>query len=288
MGEMTLGRLLNMAERRLEAISESPGFEARCLAQQVFSLDHAGLVTHKQDPVAQDKALGFLEFVERRLSGEPLQYILGRWEFYSLPFEVGEGVLIPRADTETLVDCALKFLEGIKNPKVADLCSGSGCVAVSIAKNRLDCSVTAVELSQEAFPYLERNIALNGTANVTPKQADVLCGGENFGQFDLIVSNPPYIKRETIAELSREVLCEPKMALDGGKDGLVFYHALCKKWRENLSPGGALMVEIGFDQADNVKKLIEKFFEAVNCVSDLCGITRVVMGRKPIKEERKN
>lgn len=234
---MTEREKIKEVAKRLLSVSDCPEFEARELASAADSED------------ALDR------MISRRTAGEPLQYILGEWEFYSLPFSVGPGVLIPRPDTEILVDKAIEFI-GKREVTVADLCAGSGCIGIAVAANCKGASVTAVEKSDLAFPYLEENIKRNGV-NVTAVKGDIT--EESFGEFDLILSNPPYIKSAVIESLSSEVRHEPHLALDGGEDGLFFYRAILENWLCRLKNGGMLAVEIGFDQADEVKAL---FMEA--------------------------
>ena len=218
-----------------------------------------------------------IKFANRRISGEPLQYILGEWEFYGLPFYVGEGVLIPRADTETLVDAALEII-GNEPLYVADLCSGSGAIAIAVAKNS-SAKVTAIEKSETAFSYLERNVERNGAA--------VECVlGDLFGEwnqnFDLILSNPPYIASAVVETLSDEVKREPKMALDGGTDGLDFYKRLTSYWKTRINAGGHLAVEIGYDQGESVFALFEQNgFENITLIKDYGGNDRVIIGTVP-------
>lgn len=217
-----------------------------------------------------------LALAQRRIAGEPLQYLLGEWEFYGLPVYVGPGVLIPRPDTECLVDHALAFLKGKPGAAVADLCAGSGCIGLAIAANAPDCTVTAVEYSGEAYTYLQKNIARLG-GRVQPVQADITAGG--FGKYHLIVSNPPYIRSQVIPTLEREVQQEPKMALDGGADGLHFYRAILQHWLPCLQPGGALMVEIGYDQAQAVGDLFRAAgLQRVGVLRDLAQNQRVIYG----------
>ena len=210
--------------------------------------------------------------VRRRLSGEPLQYILGEWEFYGLPFTVGEGVLIPRPDTETLIDAVLPLIN--KDSAVLDLCSGSGAIAITLKKLK-NCTVTALEKSPDALKYLIKNAALNNT------DIDII-EGDIFAftppqSYDLIVSNPPYIKTADIKLLQKEVQKEPAMALDGGEDGLVFYRKLAQ-FAPYLKEGGAMAVEIGYDMAKPVTAIFAN--AKLNCktVKDLTGNDRVIIG----------
>lgn len=219
------------------------------------------------------------QLAERRIAGEPLQYLLGSWEFYGLPFAVGPGVLIPRADTECLVDAALQFLKGRPKARVADLCAGSGCVGAAIQKNAPHCRVTAVEYSSAAFAYLQKNLA-DLAVQVQAVQADITQGG--FGSYDLIVSNPPYICTNVLPTLQPEVQQEPAVALDGGADGLRFYRAILQHWLPCLCSGGALMVEIGYDQAAAVTDLFKAAGLAqVHTLQDYGKNDRVIVGTLP-------
>ncbi len=227
--------------------------------------------------VTQQQLETVVGMLNRRLKNEPLQYILGEWEFYGLPFKVGSGVLIPRQDTETLVETALPLIKPDCN-KVFDLCAGSGCIGITLAKlGKAD--VTLFEKSDKALKYLKQNIDLNGvTARVL--QYDVL--GEPFdGVADMIVSNPPYIKTEVVETLDPEVKCEPMMALDGGEDGLIFYRHIAHEWKSALKDGGYLIFEIGFDQGDEVCDILKNAgYTEVACIKDLGKNDRVVIGRK--------
>lgn len=211
----------------------------------------------------------------RRIKGEPLQYILGEWEFYSLPFVVGEGVLIPRPETELLVDLALK--SATDKSKIIDLCSGSGAIAVAIAKNS-GATVYALEKYPKAINYLEKNIALNN-AKVEIIKEDLF----NFSfdeKFDIILSNPPYIKSGDLASLQKEVQHEPMTALDGGEDGLIFYRHIAGL-SKHLNSGGKIMVEIGFDQAEEVQELFKREGLVTEAHKDLNGVQRVIVGTLP-------
>ncbi len=217
--------------------------------------------------------------VQRRISGEPLQYILGEWEFFGLPFLVGEGVLIPRPDTEILVEKALEFLKDKPSAKVLDLCAGSGCISVAVAKNS-NCEVTAVELSCTAYSYLQKNIEYNN-AKVTAINADILKGVK--GQFDLILSNPPYIRTKELDSLSVEVQKEPRLALDGGEDGLNFYRNIAEIYKSNLAPNGKLMLEIGYDQRKSVTSILEEAgYKNIVCYKDYGGNNRVILAEYTI------
>lgn len=220
----------------------------------------------------------FTKELTERICGKPLQYILGEWEFYGLPFRVGEGVLIPRPETELLVDLAKEHCD--KWSKVLDLCSGSGCIPISISL-LTGAKSTAVELSPQAYTYLLYNISLNEAKDyVTPINADVLHCDEVDGFFDMITSNPPYLTKKDMGELQSEVMREPEMALYGGDDGLDFYRKLFKLWTPHLKENGFFAVEIGQGQERDVAGFMEEAGLVTSQIDDFNKITRVVYGRK--------
>ena len=230
-------------------------------------------------PVGDGTVSAALVAQKRRISGEPLQYILGEWEFYGLPFKVGPGVLIPRADTETAVDCAAALLKGKAEPKVLDICAGSGCIGIALAKT-VGAKVTFVEKSPDAIKYLKENLVLNHTPGEIIT-ADVLNGAfETEKRFDLLISNPPYIRTAELPQLSKEVKCEPKMALDGGEDGLLFYRKIAGEWKHLLKSGGHIVFETGYDQRREVEALLGCCgFTDVSAKKDICGNDRVVFAK---------
>ncbi|MGN1303545.1 MAG: peptide chain release factor N(5)-glutamine methyltransferase [Oscillospiraceae bacterium] len=275
-------------------------FESRCIIEDIMGLDRLSLAMNAEktaDEAKKDKALLLLE---KRLNGEPLQYLLGEWEFFGLPFKVGKGVLIPRPDTEVLVETVLDhFLKsGKHDPEIIDLCSGSGCIAVALQKNLPRSKVTAVELSSEAFPYLTENIRRNG-ADVKIMKGDVLNGEllqnfsapDDFGEFrklDCVVSNPPYLTEKEMGELSPEVKCEPETALYGGADGLKFYRVISCLWKEILKEGGLLAFEIGYEQGEAVSDILRKSgYTDIKVIKDLGGNDRVVTGINMNKKQIK-
>ena len=283
------GETLEQLYRRgRKALSDRPGaegdtpMEAALLFRSVFGLGRQELLLRGGEAASPDLAGAFWELVRRRLAGEPLQYLLGEWEFYGLPFRVGPGVLIPRPETELLVDAALKAVAGIPSPAVLDLCSGSGCVPVAIACRRPDARVTGVELSPEAFRYFRENASLNGAGNVTPLLGDAFAlPPEVRGPFAAITANPPYIRRGELASLQAEVQREPVLALDGGEDGLDFYRRQPGLCLPLLAPGGVLLLEIGEDQGEAVAGLAAAAgFRQVEVRKDLSGLDRVVLGRR--------
>ncbi|MFV0402127.1 MAG: peptide chain release factor N(5)-glutamine methyltransferase [Oscillospiraceae bacterium] len=234
--------------------------------------------TGRDEAVSEEQQIKLEELCRRRLAGEPLQYLLGEWEFYSLPFYVGPGVLIPRPDTEALVDVALELGKTIEHPEVLDLCAGSGCIGIAVAHHLPEASVTAVELSGEAFPYLLRNVERNAS-RVRAIQADALTY-THPKPVDMILSNPPSIPAGELPTLQAEVQREPAMALDGGTDGLDFYRALTLRSLELLAPGGWLCFEVGIHQSGPVQKNLAALgFTDIGVRKDYGGTPRVVFGR---------
>ena len=229
---MTYNQLYKYAVDTLKKADIQPCvFDAGQIFKSVFGFDRYKLVLIGEQTPAEQLQQAFMQTVKRRAGREPLQYLLGEWEFYSLPFKVGEGVLIPRADTEVLVETALNIIKNRQKPVIADLCSGSGCVAVAIAKNNAKSKVYAAEKSDIAFGYLTENIKLNSADNVAAVKADVLMPDFETEPLDLIVSNPPYIPEAQLAFLQPEVKHEPAMAINGGDDGLIFYREIARIYK---------------------------------------------------------
>ena len=277
----TVSELLIIVEERLRAGEcDSPAFDARCLLEDVGGIGHGKVSPSNHSTVSQEVWDRVLTAADRRAAGEPLQYLLGTWDFLTLTLEVGDGVLIPRPETELLCETVAEYLQRYTYPRVLDLCAGSGCVGLGIASLCPTATVTAVEKSDKAIAYLQRNIRRYPSLSVTAIQADVLKNVPPYPAiFDAIVSNPPYIPASDLAGLQREVQHEPKMALDGGKDGLIFYRAIAERWVSYLRKGGILAVEIGIGQAEDVCRLFaEAGLKKVHTLSDFADIPRVVCG----------
>lgn len=269
---------------RLNGVSDSPDREAELIMEQVYGRDvRLELLKGRLDREPTQGELAKIDgIVTRRKSGEPLQYILGEWEFYGLGFKVTPAVLIPRADTEVLVDTALKLIDGIKAPRVLDLCSGTGCVALAIKSVRTDAEVSALELYPEAFEVLKENIARHG-GDVTPINSDAMrerTAADLVG-FDLITANPPYLTAEDMENLQREVRSEPATALYGGNDGLDFYRELSRIWKNSLKDGGHIAYEIGWTQAEDVAEILSaNGYRDIEVKTDIESRPRVVHARK--------
>lgn len=263
------------AVRLLESRNiEDAHFDASQLLESVFGFN---ITSDRCDEDAD--CTHFLEMINKRAEGYPLQYILGEWEFYGLPVKVGEGVLIPRQDTETLVETVIK-----KNktpaPVILDLCSGSGCIALALEKELAPKAVMAVEKSSRAGEFLKQNISLNGS-DVKAVIGDCLDKAviDALPTADIIVCNPPYLTKEDMLTLQREVAFEPEEALFGGDDGLDFYRDITRAYKYRLNNNGMLAFEVGFTQAEEVMEiLIQAGLEDVRAYDDYCGIKRVVLG----------
>lgn len=258
---------------------EDSDFDARCLLEEAFSFSSNDYFLNKFSTADEDKTEKFMSLIKRRASGEPLQYIIGKWPFMSGEFYVGKGVLIPRSDTEVLVEAAAEFIRNHNDVKtVYDLCAGSGCVGISIAMMFPDLDVYCVELSDVAFSYLEKNIELNNVKNVTVLKGDILQGYKKLSdkQIDVLVSNPPYIETDEISTLSREVREEPFMALDGGKDGYIFYNSIKENWIPFMKKGSFAAFECGETQAQMLREIFSEYSEKTEIFKDLNDIERVV------------
>ena len=245
-------------------------------------IDDAGL---EAKWILEDAASGFdaREIAARRAKHEPLQYLLGKWEFYGLPFCVGPGVLIPRPDTETLVDAVLSRIPDRDGQQILDLCTGSGCIALSLAAHLPQSRITGLEISPAALQYAQRSQQTLGLNNAQLCEADVL-SAETAAQYHglaAVVSNPPYLTAADMQQLQQEVAYEPSAALDGGADGLHFYREITRLWRGTLRAGGLLAFEVGIYQADDVAAILEQNgFAGIERIRDLGGIERVIAGRR--------
>lgn len=221
--------------------------------------------------------------LQRRLAGEPLAYLTGEWEFYGLPIKVTPDVLIPRMDTEVLVETVVNSLVGRKmDARILDLCSGSGCIGCAISHELPAARLVMVDISDRALEISKQNLRLNRQNRTICLKADALDKPPmSIGTFDLIVSNPPYVPSFEILTLDSSVRdYEPLGALDGGEDGLMFYRAIVRNWKTVLRPNGQLMFEVGENQADAVSDLMRTAgFREITTVEDTAGIRRVVTGR---------
>lgn len=231
--------------------------------------------SHKDDFVNMKR---LADFLWRLKTGEPLQYVMGKWDFYESEFFIGEGVLIPRPETEELTELVIDYAKSLEKPVIFDLCSGSGCIGISVAKKLSNAFVYCIEKSKDAYKYLERNA--KGVANVECILGDI--NNEfDLPSADIIVSNPPYIKSGDMKTLQKEVKKEPSMALDGGYDGLDFYRIINDKWKKYLKDNGRLFLEIGEDEGESIKDALSAFSN-ITVKKDLSGNDRMVVADKVI------
>jgi len=274
---MTVFNAYNETKRALKEAGIEPfAFEARQIIRHITGLSNNEIMMRYNSSLSELEESYLQVVLSRRINHEPLQYILGEWSFYGLDFIVGEGVLVPRADTETLVDTAIEFLKDKEDANVLDLCSGSGCIAVAIAKNTAT-RVDALEKYDAAYDYLIKNIEKNN-AQVVPIKDDVFSFTPDK-KYDIIVSNPPYVSADEMELLDEETRKEPDTALYGGEDGLLYYRVIAKNYPKHLKAGGMLAFEVGFSEAEAVKQiLLESGLQNIGTKEDINGIQRVVFG----------
>ncbi len=275
---MTVAETVRLAKLRLEPVAGEESLQqAKLLVAAVIGAKADALMVHTWMDVTEEQLVLLGDLLERRLKGEPLQYILGEWEFMGLPFYVDERALIPRQDTELLCEKALEIIRTKHCKRVLDLCTGSGCLAVSIAKlAELDLAVFASDVSAEALALAKENAALNGVdASIQWLESDLF--EKVPGTFDVIVTNPPYLTQDDMEHLQEEVSFEPRLALFGGTDGLAFYRRIAEQYKAHLNPGGTLLLEIGSAQAESVSAL---FDQKVSVFNDLCGNPRLILAEQ--------
>lgn len=278
--QQTITTILN------EGGCDSPSFDAVCLLEDIGGIGRGMVPVSGDREVSQEVVDALLIASKKRAEGVPLQYLIGNWDFLGLTLCVGKGVLIPRPETELLCETVVPELTKDlpqKTIEIWDLCAGTGCVGLGVASllPDADLRVLELELSGEAFPYLEKNIKKYSQYPVTAIKADVLADFARFnGSPTVIVSNPPYIPKDDLDGLQREVRHEPVMALDGG-DGFRFYRAIARHWIPKLADRGIAAVEVGVDQAEKVAALFaEAGLSDIRCIRDFAGIERVVIGKR--------
>lgn len=284
--------------------------EARLLLSYVLKVKAEGLIKYKT--CTEEQYNTFMELINRRVSGEPYAYIVGHKEFMKLDFKVNKNVLIPREDTEILVQEVINYVENMHNLQtqsinILDMCTGGGCIAISLNKYIKNSNVVAVDISEDALKIARENNKQNNT-NVQFIKSDLFDDLHNITiqaklfanmhiinsnnellekniinkkiKFDIIVSNPPYIKSDIIDTLQKEVQNEPKIALDGGYTGLDFYERITEQAKDFLKENGALFFEIGFDEAESVENILKKNnFKNISIIKDLSDNDRVVLGQ---------
>lgn len=273
------------AVREIEARLTAAGCpDADFDARELFRLVTGADLRLADQPLTAAQADRLETLTVRRADREPLQYLCGSWPFLDFELAVGPGVLCPRADTEVVAEAAAGLLAGVQKPKVLDLCAGTGCLGLGVKRFCPDAVVTSLEKSPEAFRYLEQNAknALHRPA-ATPVLGDLFTYWETLpeGKLDLIVSNPPYLTTAEMQQLQPEVAREPAMALEAGADGLVFYRAIAEHYQKALRPGGALALEIGWQQREAVTALLaENGWVEIACKKDYGGNDRCITARR--------
>ena len=263
---------------------EDASMKVKMILSDTLNKEKEYLLVHDQDELDEDVLKVFDERLNKLISGKPIQYILNKQDFMGLHFYVDENVLIPQPDTENLVEEVIKISEilkmGKEQLKVLDMCTGSGAIAVSLSKYIDKALIYASDISINALDVAKKN-AKSNSLDITFIHSDLFNDIEISNQFDIIVSNPPYIETEVIKSLSKEVQEEPIIALDGGKDGLDFYREIIKCAKEYLIKDGYLVLEIGYDQKDSVIKLLQdNDYKNIYSKKDLSGNDRVVVGQK--------
>ena len=265
---------------KLEKIS-TPKLKARLLLQYVLKKPRQYLIVYDNQKLTDKEEQEYLKYIELLTQGEPIEHITHQKEFMKLNFYVDENVLIPRQDTEVLVEEVIKIAKKIRAKKILDLCTGSGAIAVSLAKYLENVQLTALDISGKALDIAIANAKNNHVQDKITFIESNLFQDLRQEKYDIIVSNPPYIKRKDMETLDREVKKEPKLALDGGEDGLEFYRNILDKAYEYLRYGGYICLEIGYDQKEDVTKIVKdkKQYKGIYCKKDLYDHDRVIVAR---------
>lgn len=275
---MSINDILRYGEQTLADCTPDFRIDAKLLLEEVLDCNSTFIFMHRDDELTQNQESKYKAYINRRLKGEPTQYILGHQAFMGLEFEVEEGVLIPRSDTEPLVEAVLERLGSART--VLDIGAGSGAIHVSLLHYRKELLGTAVDISDTALKVASQNAKRLGVSDrMTYYKSDVFEALEGK-TFDVIVSNPPYIPTKVIDGLQTELSFEPRIALDGGTDGYDFYRRIIKESRDYFNDAGLIAFEVGHDQSQTVKELLEEAgYINVEILKDLSQIERVVLAR---------
>lgn len=260
---------------------ENSTLKAKILLANILNVKKEYLLIHSEEEIKQEDKIKYENCIKELIKGKPLQYITNKQEFMGLDFYVDENVLIPQPDTEILVEKAIEIAETTQKNKILDMCTGSGCIAISLAKKINNAQIIAVDISNNALNVANKNAINNNVENkIKFINSDMFNNIEE--KFDIIVSNPPYIETETINKLEIEVQNEPHLALDGGIDGLKFYKIIANNAFKYLNENGYLLLEIGYNQQNSVTQLLQDIgkYKNIETVKDLGGNYRVVIARK--------
>ena len=258
-----------------------PSIKSRLIMQYVLNKPREYLVVHDKEELTLRQEVNYFKAIKKLCQGIPIQHITNRQEFMKMTFYVDENVLIPRPDTEILVEEVIKIAKKINAKKILDLCTGSGAIAISLAKYINKSNITAVDISKKALNVAKLNAKNNEVEDRIIFVESDLFKNLKKEKYDIIVSNPPYIKKEVLKKLDKEVQKEPNLALDGGYDGLDFYRKIINKADEYLKFNGYLCFEIGYDQKEDVENLLKEQEKYVNitCKKDLCDNERVIIAK---------
>lgn len=279
---MTIFEAYNSTKQKLlKAGIDDYVFEAKQIIKHITGLTSSQILVKYNTPLTDYQQTQLTAIIRQREIHYPLQYIFGEWSFYGNRFYVGPGVLVPRADTETLIEPCIEYLKQHKNAKVLDLCTGSGCIGITLAKEVPDAEVKMLEKYKEAAVYTQKNIKLNGTDNAEVFNGDIFAGDLADGEYDLLVSNPPYIPKGEMKTISPETEYEPKTALLGGEDGLDFYRAIIKNYKNSIKQSGFIAFEVGIGEFSDVSDILSgEGFKDIKVYKDMNGIERAVTAVK--------
>ena len=278
---MTIKEIIIRYSKELEEISPTPRLDVETLLQKALGVDRLYILLNLDKDLSEDEEKTFNKFIEERLNNRPIAYIVGNREFMGLDFYVQEGVLIPRPDTEVLVEEVIELAKDKGQIEILDIGTGSGAITVSLAKYLENAKLTSVDISEIALEIAKKNAISNNVEDrINFVKSDLFSSLNKNQKFDIIVSNPPYIKREVIDTLDKQVKdFEPYNALEGGIDGLDFYRAITTQAKDYLKEGGVLAYEVGHDQSEDVSKLMEMDgYTNIYTRKDLQQIDRVVIG----------
>lgn len=279
---MEIKHIIKSGANRLKNNEISDAFNiSRILLAKVLKKSKEYLIINDNEEVDEDDTMQFDKNIEKIINGYPLQYITENQEFMKIDFYVNEDVLIPQPDTEVLVEETLKICQNVymdKKIDILDLCTGSGAIAVAIKKNFVNCNVTASDISEKAIQVAKVNAQKNNT--------DIIFVESNLfdsinGKFDIIVSNPPYIERDILKKLPKDVQNEPLLALDGGIDGLEFYKKIAENAYKYIKDSGYLVLEIGYNQKESVTEILKEKnrYENIICIKDYSNNDRVIIAK---------
>lgn len=277
---MKLKEIIKESNKGLKILNiEDSSIKVRLLIEYVFKIPKEQIILNEEKELEENKLTQFYNLLEKIENGMPIQYITNKQEFMGLNFYVDENVLIPQPDTEILVEEVIKYIRKHRENKlrILDLCTGSGIIAISIAKYLKNVEIYASDISEKALDVAKRN-AKSHNVNIKFICSDMFKNIKEK-EFDIIVSNPPYIESNVINTLSKEVQKEPKLALDGGEDGLKFYETIIKNARNYIKQSGSIFLEIGYNQKEKIKEIFNsyKYYSKIKCVKDLAGNDRVII-----------